>query len=324
MNQPCLARVPTYKPVLRQIHCRKAHSETPALTGVFYIQTAAAGVCVMKLYARESMLDLSYPQVMGILNVTPDSFSDGGKHNDLIQALTHANEMINAGATIIDVGGESTRPGAVDVSTEQELARVIPVVEAIAQRFEVWISVDTSKPEVIREAARAGAHIINDIRSLQEPGALEAAAATGLPVCLMHMQGEPKTMQQSPQYQNILRDVDDFFVAQIARCEAAGIKKSQLLLDPGFGFGKNLTHNYQLLAHLSDYHHFGLPLLVGMSRKSMIGQLLNVGPSQRLTGSLACAVIAAMQGAQILRVHDVKETVEALRIVEATQSAKEG
>jgi len=277
----------------------------------------------MKLYARDSVLDLSHPHVMGILNVTPDSFSDGGKHNELIQALTHANEMINAGATIIDVGGESTRPGAADVSVEQELERVIPVVEAIAQRFEVWISVDTSKPEVIRESARVGAHIINDIRSLQEPGALAAAAETGLPVCLMHMQGEPKTMQQSPQYHDVLRDVDQFFVEHIARCEAAGIKKSQLLLDPGFGFGKNLSHNYQLLAHLADYHRFGLPLLVGMSRKSMIGQLLNVGPSQRLTGSLACAVIAAMQGAHILRVHDVEETVEAMRVVEATQSARE-
>jgi len=259
---------------------------------------------------------------MGILNVTPDSFSDGGRHNDLVQALTHANAMINAGATIIDIGGESTRPGADEVSVEQELERVIPVVEAISQRFEVWISVDTSKPEVIREAAKAGAHLINDIRSLQEPGALEAAAATGLPVCLMHMQGEPKTMQQSPQYGDFLKDVETFFIEQIARCEAAGIKKTQLLLDPGFGFGKNLSHNCQLLAHLADFHRFGLPLLVGMSRKSMIGQLLNVGPSQRLTGSLACAVIAAMQGAHILRVHDVKETVEAMRVVEATLSAK--
>lgn len=277
----------------------------------------------MKLYARDSVLDLSHPHVMGILNVTPDSFSDGGKHNDLVQALTHANEMINAGATIIDIGGESTRPGADEVSVEQELERVIPVVEAIAQRFEVWISVDTSKAEVIRESANAGAHIINDIRSLQEPGALEAAAKTGLPVCLMHMQGEPRTMQQAPRYQAILQDVDRFFVDQIARCEAAGIKKEQLILDPGFGFGKNLSHNYQLLAHLADYHHFGLPLLVGMSRKSMVGQLLNVGPTQRLTGSIACAVIAAMQGAHILRVHDVKETVEAMRVVEATLSAKE-
>lgn len=277
----------------------------------------------MKLTAQGSTLDLSHPHVMGILNVTPDSFSDGGQHNSLVEALKHANAMINAGATIIDVGGESTRPGAAEVSTEEELERVIPVVEAIAQRFEVWVSVDTSKAEVIRESARVGAHIINDIRSLQEPGALAAAAETGLPVCLMHMQGEPKTMQQAPQYDDVFADVNRFFVQHIARCEAGGISKEKLLLDPGFGFGKNLTHNYQLLARLSEFHHYGMPLLVGMSRKSMVGQLLNVGPDQRLSGSLACAVIAAMQGAQILRVHDVKETVEAMRVVEATLSVKE-
>lgn len=276
----------------------------------------------MKLFARDSHLDLSFPHVMGILNVTPDSFSDGGKHNALVDALTHTNEMVNAGATIIDVGGESTRPGADEVSVEEELERVIPVIDAIAQRFEVWISVDTSKADVIREAARVGAHIINDVRSLSEPGALEAAAATGLPVCLMHMQGEPRTMQQAPVYENILSEVDTYFAQQIARCEAAGMKKERLILDPGFGFGKNLSHNYELLAHLGDFHHFGLPLLVGMSRKSMIGQLLNVGPSQRLTGSLSCAVIAAMQGAQIIRAHDVKETAEAMRVVEATRRAK--
>ncbi|MER2042573.1 dihydropteroate synthase [Pantoea agglomerans] len=276
----------------------------------------------MKLFARDSHLDLSFPHVMGILNVTPDSFSDGGKHNALVDALTHTNEMVNAGATIIDVGGESTRPGADEVSVEEELERVIPVIDAIAQRFEVWISVDTSKADVIREAARVGAHIINDVRSLSESGALEAAAATGLPVCLMHMQGEPRTMQQAPVYENILSEVDTYFAQQIARCEAAGIKKERLILDPGFGFGKNLSHNYELLAHLGDFHHFGLPLLVGMSRKSMIGQLLNVGPSQRLTGSLSCAVIAAMQGAQIIRAHDVKETAEAMRVVEATRRAK--
>lgn len=276
----------------------------------------------MKLFARDSHLDLSFPHVMGILNVTPDSFSDGGKHNALVDALTHTNEMVNAGATIIDVGGESTRPGADEVSVEEELERVIPVIDAIAQRFEVWISVDTSKADVIREAARVGAHIINDVRSLSEPGALEAADATALPVCLMHMQGEPRTMQQAPVYENILSEVDTYFAQQIARCEAAGIKKERLILDPGFGFGKNLSHNYELLAHLGDFHHFGLPLLVGMSRKSMIGQLLNVGPSQRLTGSLSCAVIAAMQGAQIIRAHDVKETAEAMRVVEATRRAK--
>ena len=277
----------------------------------------------MKLVAQGSTLDLSHPHVMGILNVTPDSFSDGGTHNTLVEAVKHANLMINAGATIIDIGGESTRPGAADVSVEEELARVIPTVEAIAQRFEVWISVDTSKPEVIRESARVGAHIINDIRSLTEPGALEAAAETGLPVCLMHMQGQPKTMQDAPKYADVFADVERFFVEHIGRCERAGIAKDKLLLDPGFGFGKNLSHNYELLARLGEFHHFGLPLLVGMSRKSMVGQLLNVGPTERLSGSLACAVIAAMQGAQIIRVHDVKETVEALRVVEATLAAKE-
>ncbi|VUS57512.1 dihydropteroate synthase [Klebsiella spallanzanii] len=277
----------------------------------------------MKLVAQGSTLDLSHPHVMGILNVTPDSFSDGGTHNTLVEAVKHANLMVNAGATIIDIGGESTRPGAADVSVEEELARVIPTVEVIAQRFEVWISVDTSKPEVIRESARVGAHIINDIRSLTEPGALEAAAETGLPVCLMHMQGQPKTMQEAPRYADVFTDVERFFVEHIVRCERAGISKDKLLLDPGFGFGKNLSHNYELLARLGEYHHFGLPLLVGMSRKSMVGQLLNVGPTERLSGSLACAVIAAMQGAQIIRVHDVKETVEALRVVEATLAAKE-
>ena len=276
----------------------------------------------MKLYARDSELDLSFPHVMGILNITPDSFSDGGSHATLTDAITHTNEMVNAGATIIDVGGESTRPGAADVSVEEELERVIPVVTEIARRFEVWISVDTSRPEVIRESARAGAHLINDIRALQMPGALSAAAETGLPVCIMHMQGQPKTMQQAPDYDDVVAEVDLFFAEQIERCLAGGIQKQNLILDPGYGFGKTLAHNYQLLANLSHFHHFGLPLLAGMSRKSMIGQLLNVGPSQRLNGSLACAVIAAMQGAQILRVHDVKETVEAIRVAEATLRAK--
>lgn len=277
----------------------------------------------MRLTARDSILDLTYPQVMGILNVTPDSFSDGGRHNTLDLALKHAEAMINAGATILDIGGESTRPGAAEVSDEEELARVVPVVEAIARNFDVWISVDTSKAVVISEAARAGMHLINDIRSLQEPGALKAAAETGLPVCLMHMQGQPKNMQHSPLYGDVVAEVGQYFVEQISRCETAGIPKSKLLLDPGFGFGKNLNHNYQMLARLAEFHHFGIPLLVGMSRKSMIGQLLHVSPEKRVTGSIACAVIAAMQGAQIVRVHDVKETVEAMRVVEATLSARD-
>ncbi|MCW6568920.1 dihydropteroate synthase [Yersinia ruckeri] len=277
----------------------------------------------MHLTVRDLTLDLSHPQVMGILNVTPDSFSDGGRHNNLENALHHAQAMITAGATLIDVGGESTRPGAAEISEQEELDRVIPVVEALARRFEIFISVDTSKASVMTESANAGAHLINDIRSLQEPGALDAAAATDLPVCLMHMQGQPQSMQQSPHYDDLLADVNRFFADNIERCGAAGIAKSKLLLDPGFGFGKNLAHNYQLLARLAEFHHFGRPLLVGMSRKSMIGQLLNIPPQQRVIGSVACAVIAAMQGAQIIRVHDVKETVEAMRIVEATLSAKE-
>ncbi|MGE4799609.1 dihydropteroate synthase [Yersinia hibernica] len=276
----------------------------------------------MKLMARDRVLDLTHPQVMGILNVTPDSFSDGGHHNNLDKALQHAQLMLSAGATLIDIGGESTRPGAAEVSEQEELDRVVPVVEALAKRFDVWLSVDTSKAAIITESAAAGAHLINDIRSLQEPGALDAAAKTGLPVCLMHMQGQPQSMQQSPHYDDLMADVNQFFAHHIERCVAAGIAKSKLLLDPGFGFGKNLAHNYQLLARLAELHHFELPVLVGMSRKSMVGQLLNVPPQQRIIGSVACAVIAAMQGAQIVRVHDVKETVEAMRIVEATLSAK--
>ncbi|CNJ10656.1 dihydropteroate synthase [Yersinia aldovae] len=277
----------------------------------------------MQLTARDRILDLSYPQVMGILNVTPDSFSDGGHHDNLDKALQHAELMLSAGATLIDIGGESTRPGAAQVSEQEELDRVVPVVEALAKRFDVWLSVDTSKAAVITESAQAGAHLINDIRALQQPGALEAAANTGLPVCLMHMQGQPQSMQQSPHYDDLMADINQFFQHHIERCVAAGIAKSKLLLDPGFGFGKNLAHNYQLLARLAELHHFELPLLVGMSRKTMVGQILHVPPQQRVTGSVACAVIAAMQGAQIVRVHDVKETVEAMRIVEATLLAKE-
>ncbi|MDR0805375.1 MAG: dihydropteroate synthase [Enterobacteriaceae bacterium] len=277
----------------------------------------------MKLESKGLTLDLAYPQVMGILNVTPDSFSDGGKFRQIDNALRHANNMIQAGATMIDIGGESTRPGADEVSLDEELERVIPVAEAIAKNFEVWVSIDTYKPEVMRESHLAGAHLINDIRALQEPNALEAAIETGMPVCLMHMQGMPRTMQEAPQYKNVVAEVDTFLAEQISRCVNAGMDKNKILLDPGFGFGKNLQHNYQLLAHLAEFHHFGLPLLVGMSRKSMVGQLLNVPPNQRMIGSVACAIIAAMQGAQIIRVHDVKETAEAMRIVEATLSAKE-
>lgn len=277
----------------------------------------------MKLTARGQTLSLATPQVMGILNVTPDSFSDGGTHNTPAKALEHARKMIAEGGTIIDIGGESTRPGAAEVSPEQEAERVIPVVAAIARESDVWISVDTSKALVIREAANAGAHILNDIRSFSEPGALQAAAQSGLPVCVMHMQGEPRTMQQAPHYQNVVREVYTYLEAQVARCVAAGIEKNHIILDPGFGFGKTLAHNYQLLDKLDLFHNLGLPVLAGMSRKSMIGQLMDIPPDERVAGSVACAVIAAMKGAQIIRVHDVKETVQAMKVVEATRLAKE-
>ena len=277
----------------------------------------------MQIKARGSVLDLSTPKVMGILNVTPDSFSDGGTHNRYHDALEHVAKMVQEGAAIVDIGGESTRPGAAEVSVDEELARVIPIVEAIAQRFDVWISVDTSKAQVMDEAAKAGMHIINDIRSLHEPYALEVAANTGLPVCIMHMKGQPRTMQDAPDYDNVVYDVKHYLMAEIERCVSAGIDKQQIILDPGFGFGKNLSHNYQLLANLEQFHNLGLPLLAGMSRKSMIGQLLNVPPQDRLAGSLTCAVIAAMQGAHIIRVHDVKETVQAMQVVQMTLSEKE-
>ncbi|WP_413728889.1 dihydropteroate synthase [Sodalis sp. RH22] len=277
----------------------------------------------MQLQLGQRVLDLGSPQVMGILNVTPDSFSDGGKYRRLDAALAHAQAMVAAGATLIDIGGESTRPGAAPVSDQEEADRVLPVVSALAQRLDVAISVDTSRALVMRESAAAGAHLINDIRALRDPGALEAARDSGLPVCLMHMQGEPRSMQQAPHYDDVLTEVDRFFAGRIADCVAAGIPKNKLLLDPGFGFGKDLAHNYRLLARVGDYHHFGLPLLVGMSRKSMIGQLTQAPAEQRVIGSVACAVIAAMQGAQIIRVHDVKATVEAMQIVTATLLAKE-
>lgn len=273
----------------------------------------------MEIRFQNHVMDLSFPQVMGIVNMTPDSFSDGGNYNNLDDAMRRVDNMIQAGATFIDVGGESTRPGAADVSTSEELDRVIPLVEKIARYFDVWISVDTSKPEVITEAANAGAHLINDIRALTLPGALQAAQQTQLPVCIMHMQGDPKTMQNAPHYQqDIYQEVDSFFTEHIQRCVTAGIAREKIILDPGFGFGKTLAHNYRLLATLEKFHHFNLPILVGMSRKSMVGQVLNVPPKKRVLGSVSCAVIAAMKGAQIIRVHDVKETFDAMRIVQAT------
>ncbi|HAV1325516.1 TPA: dihydropteroate synthase [Vibrio parahaemolyticus] len=274
----------------------------------------------MIITANNKSLDLSRPHVMAILNVTPDSFSDGGKFNSLELALAQVEKMITVGVSIIDVGGESTRPGAPDVSLEEELQRVVPVVKAIREKYDVWISVDTSKAEVMRQAIAVGADLINDIRALQEPGALQVAAASKLPVCLMHMKGQPRTMQESPQYENLMDDVAQFLEERIAACEAVGINKSQLILDPGFGFGKTIEHNYHMLAHLEKFHEFGLPILAGMSRKSMIFKLLDKPAVDCTNASVVCATIAAMKGAQIIRVHDFEETIEAMKIVEMTQN----
>ncbi|MCK8072884.1 dihydropteroate synthase [Vibrio sp. 1CM23M] len=270
----------------------------------------------MILKAHNKTLVLDRPHVMGILNVTPDSFSDGGKFNSLDNALLQAERMIQAGVSIIDIGGESTRPGAPDVSLEEELARVIPAIKAIRAKFDVWISIDTSKAEVMRQAVEAGADLINDVRALQEPGALEAAADAKVPVCLMHMKGQPRTMQANPSYDDVLTDVEAFLQERVEACEVFGISKEQLILDPGFGFGKTIEHNYHLLAHLEKFHTLGLPVLAGMSRKSMIFKVLDKAPADCMVASVTCATIAAMKGAQIIRVHDVEDTLEAMKIIE--------
>lgn len=269
----------------------------------------------MKFLNKE--LNLTRPHVMGILNVTPDSFSDGGQFHHLDEALYQAEKMIAQGADIIDVGGESTRPGAADVDVEQELERVIPVINALNQNFDVLLSIDTSKARVMSEAVVAGAGLINDVRALQEDGAMQAAAESGASVCLMHMQGQPRSMQHNPNYQHVVNDVRDFLQQRLQACEEAGINRQKLLIDPGFGFGKSLEHNYQLLSRLQAFHTLNVPLLVGMSRKSMLGKLLNREPDERLAGSIACATIAAMKGAQIIRVHDVQQSADALKVVQA-------
>lgn len=260
-------------------------------------------------------LDLSQSVVMGILNVTPDSFSDGGQYHALDAAFEQAKKMVADGAKIIDIGGESTRPGACAVSLDEELSRVIPIIKRIATQLDVVISIDTSKAQVMRQAIAAGAHIINDVRALQEEGALQAAAELAVPVCIMHMQGQPSTMQDAPSYQNVTTEVVAFLQQRIDDCVNAGIKREHIILDPGFGFGKTLEQNYQLLADTSVFHQFDLPVLIGVSRKSMIGNLLQCDESQRLAGSLACATAAAIDGAQILRVHDVRATADVLAIV---------
>ncbi len=270
----------------------------------------------MNFICGKFQLDLSTPKVMGIVNVTPDSFSDGGRFSSADKAIAHAHDLVAQGADILDIGGESTRPGATPVPLDEELNRVIPVIEGLAG-IGIPLSIDTYKPEVMREAIKAGVDIVNDVCALQEPQALEIVAASDVGVCLMHMQGRPQNMQQDPQYQDVVKEVYDFLQARLAAAEQAGIAKTRITLDPGFGFGKRTAHNLALLEGLSTLQKLGAPLLIGLSRKSVLGQVAGTDVNERLYASLAASVIAVMKGANIVRVHDVKATVEALKVASA-------
>lgn len=273
----------------------------------------------MFLNCKTNVLDLGQPVVMGIVNVTPDSFSDGGRFLARDAAVEHGLKLIEEGAAIVDVGGESTRPGAQPVNVEEELRRVVPVIEALAGRTAAVISVDTSKPEVMLAAAKAGAGLINDVRALREPGAMEAAAQSGCAVCLMHMQGDPRTMQDAPRYDEVVNDVRAFLDERVQSCRAAGIAEERIAIDPGFGFGKTVAHNLELLRRLEELASLGWPVLVGLSRKSMLKTLLGRGPDERVHGSVALAVLAVLNGARIVRAHDVAATVDAIRIAMAVR-----
>jgi len=273
----------------------------------------------MQLQHLERTLDLTSPKIMGILNVTPDSFSDGGQYNRLDSALSRVQQMLADGASIIDIGGESTRPNAPLVSEQQELDRVIPVIEQIKQRFDCWISIDTSKARVMSEAVTGGANLINDVRALQQPGALTAAIDANVPVCMMHMQGQPQTMQTAPAYVDVIEEVLDFFEQRINHCVGAGLDYEKIIVDPGFGFGKTMQHNFSLIKYFKRFDQFGLPLLAGLSRKSMFDDLLSLTVDQRLASSLAGALLCAQQGANIIRVHDVKATADVLSVLKAAQ-----
>ena len=266
------------------------------------------------MYPSGLPVDFSVPRVMGILNVTPDSFSDGGRFVVPDDALVQAERMIAEGADILDIGGESTRPGAAAVSLDEEMARVLPLIERIAAEFDVPVSIDTSKPELMRAAVAAGAAMINDVSALRAPGAVAVVAALGVPVCLMHMQGEPRSMQAAPQYDDVLADVIRFLADRVTVCVAAGIARERLLIDPGFGFGKTLQHNLALLRGLGQFRQLGLPILVGISRKSMLGAITGKPVGERQTASVAAALMAVERGARVVRVHDVAATVDALRL----------
>ncbi len=266
-------------------------------------------------------LDLTRTQVMGILNVTPDSFSDGGLFVSVSNALVQARQMTQEGALLIDVGGESTRPGATAVSVQEELDRVIPVVEAIHNELDVIVSVDSSKPEVMKQAVLAGAGLINDVRALREPGALQAANETGVPVCLMHMLGEPRSMQENPQYDDVVETVKEFLQERINACEEVGIAAEKILIDPGFGFGKTVDHNLSLINRLTEFLELGKPVLMGVSRKSTIGTLTGRPVEQRLPGSIALTALCCHSGAKIIRTHDVAATVDAITMTTAVMTA---
>lgn len=270
----------------------------------------------MIITANNKVLDLANCQIMGILNVTPDSFSDGGRFNSVDSAVGQAKAMMAAGASIIDIGGESTRPGANEVSLDEELARVIPVIKAIRQSSDVWLSIDTSKAQVMQAAIDAGVDMINDIRALREPGALEVAASCDLPICLMHMQGQPRSMQTAPHYTHLMDEVLEFLQQRIEVCLAAGIARSRLIIDPGFGFGKSLEHNYQMLAQFDDFLTLDLPVLVGTSRKSMLFRPLEKAPAECVSATLMSSAYAIMKGAKIVRVHDVEPLSDALKVLE--------
>ena len=271
------------------------------------------------LRCGDKTLDLTRPRVMGILNVTPDSFSDGGRYGTLDAAMERARRMVEEGADIIDVGGESTRPGAAGVDAAEEMRRVVPVIEALRTELPAIVSVDTSKPEVMRAAVAAGAGLINDVRALRAPGALEAVAQTQAAVCLMHMHGEPRTMQQNPHYGDVVQEVAVFLEERARVCVAAGISRDRILIDPGFGFGKTLQHNLTLLRHLPALRPLGFPLLVGLSNKSMFGQLLDAPVEKRVFGSVAAATVAVWLGVAVVRAHDVRATADALHVCRALQ-----
>jgi len=273
----------------------------------------------MQWRCRQRVLDLTRPVVMGILNVTPDSFSDGGRHAGTEAALERAARMVEEGAAIIDVGGESTRPGAAAVPEDVEIARVVPVIEGIAAASGIAISIDSSKPKVMAAAVAAGACIINDVYALRMPGAREYAASTGVGVCLMHMQGEPRTMQDRPHYDDVVAEVSAFLLREQNACIEAGIARNAIALDPGIGFGKLMEHNFALLRELSYFATLGAPLLVGVSRKSFIGRILGKPVDERLYGGLALAALAVSQGANIIRTHDVAPTLDAIRMLSAVQ-----